>query len=256
MMEIGIQISSVRKFLQDDAGVRESFMKVANMGYKHIQVQWVSPDVRADVVQGALTDAGLDCVGTQDYYDEVVPRLDAVIADNILWGGRYVTVSGIPARFRSPEGCVQLAMELDDVVKRTEAAGLTLAFHPVYSDYAPHEWRALMDILLEHASASMQVCLDAYHVVKAGHEPSEWIRRLTGRIDLIHFKDYAIDNAGGEALSPVGQGVIDWDPVIRACLATGVKYCFAEQETSIKDPFDCLAESYDFIRGRLRILRD
>ena len=250
-MEIGIQISSVRSFLQDNAGVCESFIKAAQMGYKYIQVQWVSPDVRADVVQRALIDAGLNCVGTQDYYDEVVPRINNVIADNIQWGGRYVTVSGIPVRFRSLEGCVQLAAELDTVVKRTEAAGLTLAFHPVYSDYAAHDGRALFDTLLEHATASMQVCLDAYHVVKAGYDPSDWIRRLAGRIDLIHFKDYAIDGAGGEALSPVGQGVIDWEPIVRACHATGVKYCFAEQETSIKDPFECLAESYNFIRDRL-----
>ena len=51
-----------------------------------------------------------------------------------------------------------------------------------------------------------------------------------------------------EQLVPAGQGVISWEPIVRACKETGVKWIFAEQERWEKDAFLCMAESLDFLR--------
>ena len=76
MTQVGIQISSVREYLQTPQDVLASFRKVSEIGYRIIQIQWISPDVPMDFIRDALEETQLYCVGTQDYYDLVVPHLD------------------------------------------------------------------------------------------------------------------------------------------------------------------------------------
>ena len=254
-MEVGIQVSSVAKYLTDEAGVFGAFNKFRQIGYKHMQIQWISPDVPPETIRRALDVTQIRCVGTQDYYDAVMPKLDETIKSNALWGGGNICVSGIPERYKSSDGCVKMAEEMNEKRKIAEDAGMALSFHPVYGDYAACGGTTLLERLLERAPDAVQVCLDVFHVHKAGYDPVKWIHKLAGRVDLIHFKDYFTGGDGRDVLSSVGQGVLVWDGIIQACLATGVKYCFAEQETSVKDPFECLKESYGYITGKLAELK-
>lgn len=247
MTRLGIQISSVRDYLQMPSDVLESFRKVSRMGYRSIQIQWISPDIPADFIGNALKDCSLRCVGTQDYYDAVMENLDDIIEMNDLWGGDYICVSGIPERYHSRQGCMEFAEELNRVSIALEARGKILTFHPRCQDFLIFDGESAMEIMLENTRKEFQIELDVYHVVKAGYDPVQWIHKVKGRMDLIHFKDMKALPDGKEVLTPIGQGDIRWEEVFKACIDTGVKYGFAEQESWEKDPFECLEESYRFI---------
>lgn len=247
MTKAGIQISSVRKYLQTPADVLDSFRKVSAIGYRIIQIQWISPAVPAEFIRDALIETKMQSVGTQDYYDEVVPQLDAWITMNDLWGSANICVSGIPERYRSLEGCLAFAAELNRISERLEQQGKILSFHPRSVDMIHFGEQNSLELLRDRTRPEMQFCLDVYHLVKAGLDPVAWIHSVQGRCDLIHFKDGKTGPDGKEALTPVGQGSITWEPVFRACEATGVQYGFAEQESWQKDPFECLKESYDYL---------
>ena len=247
MTRVGIQISSVRKYLQTPADVLASFQKVSAMGYRIIQIQWISPDVPFEFIRDALQETGLTCVGTQDYYDEVVARWADFVAMNDLWGSRNVCVSGIPERYRTYEGCLAFAHELNQRSESLERQGKLLSFHPRASDVIQFAGQNSLEIILQNTRQECQFVLDVYHLVKAGFDPLEWIYRVAGRNDLIHFKDRKLKPDGSEVLMPVGQGDIEWEPVFQACIATHIQYGFAEQESWLKDPFECLQESYDYI---------
>ena len=113
MTKLGIQISSLWEYLKTPEEVLESFKKVSGIGYNAIQIQWINPEISKEFVHEALIEAELNCLGTQDYYDIVVDNLDEVIASNELWGGTYITVSGIPERYHSYDGCFEFAEELN-----------------------------------------------------------------------------------------------------------------------------------------------
>lgn len=247
MTKLGIQISSVRKYLQTPEDVLESFRKVSKMGYDTIQIQWISPDVSMEFINDTLKETGMNCIGTQDTYDEVVPKLDEVIKMNDLWGGKYICVSGIPERYHSYEGCMEFIAELNDITKRLKDQGKILTFHPRIQDIMVFNGKNTLDLILENTSKDFQFTIDMYHLLKAGFDGPEWIRKVKGRMDLIHFKDYLINEKGEIVLMPVGQGVTNWKEIFDACIETGVEYAFAEQETAHKDHFECLEESYKYI---------
>lgn len=249
MTQIGIQISSVRQYLQTPADVLASFRKVRQIGYRYIQIQWISPAVPVEVTAEALRETGLECVGTQEYYDVVVERLADWVAMNERWGGKYICVSGIPERYRSEEGCLAFAGELNALAAGLEQKGMILNFHPRAADVLWFGGKSSLEIIFEQTRAPFQFLLDVYHMVKAGLDPLEWIHRVQGRNDLIHFKDRKRGPDGKEVLVPVGQGEIHWGLIFQACAATGVKVAFAEQESWEKDPFECLRESYEYMLG-------
>jgi sugar phosphate isomerase/epimerase len=250
-MRVGIQISSVREYLQNEHDVLKSFQKISRIGCKDVQIQWISPDVSPKYIKSSLNETNLNCVGIQDYYDEIVPKLNEIIKMNELWSGKNICVSRIPERYHSYEGCMQLANDINKLIERIEDSGQTLSFHPISSDYVLCKGKPLFELLLENVSNKLQVVLDVYHVWKSGYDAVDWIEKLNSRIEMIHFKD-AVVQGGKEMLTPVGQGSIEWDRVIATCVETGVKYCFAEQERWQKDPFECLKESYDYIISKLR----
>ena len=247
MAEIGVQISSVRDYLQDADGVLESFRKVSQMGYRHIQIQWVNPDVSDDVIYRALRENGLHSLGTQDFYDVVLSSWERTVQQSKMWNSDYICVSGIPERFRSFNGCLKLARELTDRAEELAIIGKKLLFHPRSEDFQTYDGELSLDILLNNTPDDVQICLDAYQFVKAGHSVADWLYRLDGRMDILHAKDYAEDSDGEHYLVPAGQGLQDWNSIIEACNETNVLYVLTEQETWRKEPFESLKEGYQFL---------
>jgi sugar phosphate isomerase/epimerase len=251
-MEIGIQISSVKKYLQTPANVLKSLKKCANIGYKCIQIQWISPDVPNEAIRDALLESGLECIGTQESFKEVFPNIDKYIAKNKMWNGKYIcsSATGMENTFATVLECLDAAKQFNKMAKRLKDEGLIFAFHPHNSTIVEVGGKTSLDIILENTSGDVQINLDMYHIQTSGNDPAEWIKKTAGRADMAHFKDYKTVRSN-TVLCPVGQGVIRWEDIIKACKETNVKYCFAEQESWEKDAFECLGECYQYIKSKV-----
>ena len=250
MTKIGVQISSVKIYLQTPGDVLESFLKCAKIGYGYIQIQWIAPGIPHEAIRDALLESGLECVGTQESYREVFPNVKKYIKMNQMWGGKYVCTSatGMGNSFGSVGECLDAAKQFNKMAEHLKNEGLKFAFHPHNAHIVEIDGRTSLDIVMENTSDDVQFNLDMYHIKTSGNDPVEWLRKTAGRTDLTHFKDYK--KIGSRVvLCPVGQGVIEWADIYRACSETGVKYCFAEQEEWEKDAFECLAESYRYIKS-------
>ena len=76
-------------------------------------------------------------------------------------------------------------------------------------------------------------------------------RMLEGRTDCVHFKDMSHNANGDIIMVPNGDGIMDYDAIIKACIDTGVKFGYIEQDNcNGEDPFVCMKRSYDFFRSR------
>lgn len=246
-MELGFQVSSLKPLLKSEEQVSEAFRKLKQIGYRHLQIQWISRDVADKAVARALEESKLRCIAMQDFYEDVAAGPERYLAQSRLWGSRYMTVSRIPPEYFSQEGLERFAAKLCDLAERFKAAGTALTFHPVSADYAPVDGICAVDRLMALLPEHIQLTICLYHAVRAGKDPVELLRRYAGRVDLVHFKNAAVFSDGTEALVPIGQGSIHWPPILRACQETGVKWGFAEQESWQKDPFLCAQESFQYL---------
>ncbi len=244
----GAQVSSLKAYLQTPGQMEETFEKLRRIGYRVVQLQWINPEIPPETVAAALSRTGLVSVSTQDYYQEVRNHISATLKLHELCGSRNICVSGIPESLLTEEGCLTFSRELTDFASQMEAVGRVVSFHPRVQEFCRFGGRSAVEILMENTPDSFQLGLDLYHLIRAGEDPQAWLRRFRGRIEFVHFKDYRMDADGREHLVPVGQGLIDWEPIIRACEENGVKWIFAEQERWEKDAFLCMAESLAHLR--------
>ena len=255
---VGAQVSSLKPYLQTPEDLHASLQKLAEMGYRLVQMQWWNPEFTPEFVAEAVRNAGLQCVSTQDFYETVKGDFARTVRLNELCGARCVCVSGIPAgKANRPQelrrdDVLRFAEELAEMAARLAPLGMTLAFHP-----RAREWAAPADadgltcteLLLQNSPENVTLGLDLYHSGKAGLAADALLRRFAGRTEFVHFKDYRLDAAGAERLTPVGQGQTDWRSAVAACRETGVPWAFAEQETWEKDAFVCMRESLAAMRA-------
>ncbi len=107
-----------------------------------------------------------------------------------------------------------------------------------------------LDLLYENTSPeSLYAELDTYWVQHGGADPTEYIRKLSGRISILHVKDMADDEE--RSFAPVGSGILDWPAIHAASQEAGVDYYCVEQDRCQGDSLDCARQSRKFLSGLL-----
>ena len=89
-MKFGLQMSSLKKFLQTPQDVLETFQKVKSIGYNYVQIEWINENVSAESIKESLVQTELICVGTQDSFNDVFKNTDKFIERNLLWQAKYM----------------------------------------------------------------------------------------------------------------------------------------------------------------------
>ena len=93
--------------------------------------------------------------------------------------------------------------------------------------------------------------LDTYWVQHGGADPAAWIRRLKGRMPVVHLKDMTVSAEGWnvkQLMAEVGEGNLNWPAILDACHAAGVRWYAVEQDICPRDPFESLKISYENLR--------
>ena len=67
---------------------------------------------------------------------------------------------------------------------------------------------------------------------------------------MIHFKDMCITEEREIRMAEIGEGNLNWPELLEAANAGGAKFAFIEQDRTYgRDPFDCLATSFNNLRA-------
>jgi sugar phosphate isomerase/epimerase len=153
------------------------------------------------------------------------------------------------------DGYKQYAYLINKVGETLKKEGLHLQYHNHSLEF--HKFpsgRTGMDVLIDDTDPeALFFCLDCHWLQGAGTNPARWIRRVKDRMDTIHFKDYGIDlgttviEVTPRLFKAVGEGNIDWEPIVEASKEIGVKNYVVEQDIPDRDAFECAASSYNYI---------
>ena len=99
--------------------------------------------------------------------------------------------------------------------------------------------KTILDMFYDGTKA-IEAELDLGWCARGGYNPVYWIRKVSGRMDQVHFKDWGIwDDAQTPEFRAVGEGSLDWPTLLKECKKAGVKDFIVEQDTQIAtgDPF-------------------
>jgi len=244
---LGAQLYTVREFTKTPPDVRRTFERVRDIGYEAVQVSGLGP-IAPEELRDIAAATGVRIVATHIGYERIVKEPERVIAEHKLWGCPHVAIGGMPQEYRSADGFRRFAREASIAARPLIDAGLTFSYHNHSFELERFGDRLGLEILYEDSDpAVFSAEIDTYWIQHGGANPVTWLRRLRGRMKIVHFKDMAIVG-GKQVFAEVGAGNLEWPAIIEACRDAGIEWYLVEQDVCQRDPFESLAVSFRNLR--------
>ena len=238
-MILGAQMFSMRDKTGTADGMRETFRRVAEMGYECVQVSG-GFQLPAEEFAALSEKYHLPIVSTHTPLNRIIEETDAVIREHKIFGSNQIGLGGMPIECRDSVASVRKFIEsLKEPVRKMKAAGMTFAYHNHNFEFFPLEDTCIYDILL--AETDWCFTPDVYWMTFAGVDPVATLRRLAGRTTHIHLKDMADTPERG--ITACGTGIIDFKPIIALAEEIGVISGLVEQDNAPD-----LGDSYEQMR--------
>ncbi len=247
-MEIGAQFYTLREFCKTPRDLASSLEKVAEIGYRTVQISGVCP-YEPEWLADRLREYGLRAVLTHTNPDRIRTDTHAVFLEHKSFNCRYIGIGSMPGGFDHPENYDAFVRNFRPVGEQIAHWGGKLMYHNHQMELskAPDGFRYLEKMAEDFSPQALGFTLDTYWIQYAGGDPAFWISQLAGRVPCIHLKDMTC--AGKEQrMAPVGQGNMNFERVFAAAEEAGTEYMLVEQDNCYnEDPFICLKRSYEYL---------
>lgn len=250
-LQIGAQMYSVRDHCKTAPEMLDCLKQLKAMGYNTCQLSAHNPEISAEQIRDMLAETGMTCCATHFGFDDMEANLDAYIAYHKTLNCVYPGTGSLPKNYRtSAEGYLEAARRLTAVADRMADAGQHFIYHnhafEFYRD--PATGKTGMEILWENCGKNVQFEIDVFWVQMGGGNPVDWIHKVKGRMDVVHFKEMNGTPENRNVIAPIGTGNLNWKAILQACEETGITYALIEQDNAVEtDSLACMRQSHDYL---------
>ena len=245
-MQIGAQFYTVRNQCQSLDDFALTLRKVADIGYKTVQISGTCP-YEADWLKEQLDKNGLRCVLTHIPVPRLTGELEQVIADHHVFGCENIGLGWYA--FNESDTWEKFMATYPAIAKKIREGGRYFMYHNHDQEFqrTPDGKQIILERLAEEIPAEvMGFTLDTFWVQAGGGDPAQWIGKLAGRVPVIHLKDFAY----GRKMAVVGEGNINFDRVFCEAEKAGTQYMLVEQDDcNGEDPIECLRRSFLYLKA-------
>ncbi len=250
MMTVGAQLYTLREYTQTEKDLDFSLARVAEMGYRTVQISAIGP-IAPKTVRSLCDRYGLSIVLTHTDPNRILHDTQRVIEEHDEMGCKYIGLGMMPQKYASPHWLSHFAEDFLPAARQIAAAGKLLMYHNHNIEFQKFNGKLVLDTLLESfAPEELGFTLDTYWVHLGGADVCAWLKKLQGRTPCIHLKDMAV-RGWDPIMAPVGEGNLNFDAILETCQALGgVEYLLVEQDVCQTSPFDCLQSSFNYLHGK------
>ena len=253
MMKIAAQLFNTRDYCKTPSDIEATLRRIKTIGFDVIQISGFGP-CDTELLAGWIKELGLEVCLTHSPWPRIAEpsEMKKLIAEHKKLGCPIIGLGSRPGDVfpNSYEGWTRFIRKARDITRHLKDEGLSFSYHN--HDFEFEKWNGItaIDRLIEEVP-DMLFTLDTFWVQAGGASPVKYIKKLQGRIKVVHFKDFRIVNRARQ-FAEIGQGNLDWDEIIPLCKSTGITCAAIEQDTDwLIDPFQSLAMSREFLLGRV-----
>ncbi len=253
---MAIQLYTLRDYIQTEADFDSTLARLAAMGVKDVQISGIG-DIPAETQKEILEKHGMRVCVTHKSFEWMKTDPAGVIAHHKTIGCDAVGLGSAPGDMRgSYDNVKRFIAEAEAVAKNLAPAGMTFNYHNhAFEFYRMDDCRySMMDMLLGMTDPALfNFIPDVGWIRFAGADPAAVLRKMAGRVKVIHFKDYAFNNEGRRRFVSLGRGEVDLRACYEAACELEIPYIAYEQDTDWVDgdPFRATEESWEFMQGLL-----
>ncbi len=250
---MGIQLYTLRDHIQTAGDFDSTLARLAAMGVRDVQISGIG-DIPAETQRDILNRHGISVCVTHKGIDRMRADLMGLIAEHKTIGCDALGLGSCPGE------CRENAEALRGFIRETAAFAKTLAENGMTFNYHNHDFEfkplpgydgSIMDLLLaETDPETFHFIPDVAWIHYAGYDPVEILGRMAGRVKVMHFKDYILDENGERRFCSLGRGRVDLRACYEAAKELGIPYIMYEQDCDWVngDPFAATEESWAYMR--------
>ncbi|MBQ9773720.1 MAG: sugar phosphate isomerase/epimerase [Clostridia bacterium] len=252
--KLGLQLYTVRDLLLDPDYADLTFRRLRELGYTEVQLagNYVEPKLLGEL----LKKNDIRIVGTHYPLAKILENPEETIATHRMWGTTNIGIGAIPREAReSLEALRKFIKDYNEAAKLYAKEDFKLTYHNHNFEFERIDgYKTLMDIFYEEFDPeNITFVLDTCWVAAGGGDVCAWMRKLQGRLDILHLKDYTVKTASSLRpdilLCEVGNGNLDWDSIMACAEEIGVKHYCVEQDMNFDgSPLNSLGMSAKFLQ--------
>lgn len=252
--KVAAQLYTLRDHLKTPAQISSTLRKVRKIGFRAVEVAGLGPIDTSELAR-MLDSEGLLCCSTHENSETILDSPDAVVEKLNILGCTY-TAYPYPANqdFTTLKNVKAFAKRLETAGRTMHEAGKVLAYHNHDIEFVRIKGQTVLEIIFEETNPQfVKAEPDVHWIQAAGANPVSWCRKLSGRMPVLHLKDYAVTPDRKRVFAEVGSGNLEWPKIIAAAEASGCNWYVVEQDGDWvdNDPFKSLRRSFQFIRESL-----
>lgn len=249
--KLGVQLYTLRDQCKTAEDFEQTLKMLDGIGCNIIQISGIgnfAPEIKAELVDKYNMDV---CV-THIPFDRMLNEFDAVVYEHKLLNCKNIGIGSMPGIYQhSAEGVSEFISLAGEVAKKLAASGFNFGYHNHAFEFEVHDGARTMDRLIAETPADcFHFIPDTYWMQVGGVTPADYLKKLSGRVDVCHFKDMRIVESQ-QHFAECGDGNLDLGACYRSCCDIGAKYIVIEQDNCYDvHPYDSVKKGF---KGLLRV---
>ena len=125
-MKTGAQLYTIKSYTQNVKDFACSMKKIAEMGYKTVQISAVGKDLKPEQIREICDANGLEIALTHSDPNRILYDTEALIKEHDIMGCRYIGLGMMPERYRTKEWLSHFMDDFKEPAKKIAASGKLL----------------------------------------------------------------------------------------------------------------------------------
>ncbi len=266
-LRIAVQMYSVR----DDANADfyGTLKKIKEMGYDGVEFAGLYCNSPKQIKEWCA-ELGLEPISAHVPFVDMLKDPMGVLRQYAEIGCKYVVVPYlIPEHRPGHENFTYVVEFINILCKAAKSLGMTMLYHNHDFEFTKIDGKYALDILYDTIPADLlQTELDTCWVNVGGEDPSDYIRKYSGRAPVVHLKDFdgeksddmyeliGIEKKASAKTTkfefrPVGKGKQNFPAILEASKAAGADWVVVEQDQATMGltPMESIKTSIDYLKS-------
>lgn len=250
---MGIQLYTLRDHISNPGDFDTTLARLSSMGVTDVQISAIG-DFAAEIQRDILNKYNMKVCVTHKSFDRMTNDLDNLIAEHKTISCDALGLGGAPGESRGNSRNVrEFIGKAEEIGKKCVENGMTFNYHNHSFEFNKLDDRncSMMDMLLgESDPAYLHFVPDVAWIHYADRNPVDILKKMKGRVKVLHFKDYALDNGGYRKFVSLGKGIVNLRECYEAACELEIPYIMYEQDCDWvnDDPFEAVEQSWEFMQ--------
>ncbi len=250
---VAYQLYSARNIFDGDpVGVLK---KIKECGYDGIEAAGYS-GMTPEYLRGVCDALGLKIFSIHLSFWTLTENIDKTISDLLALGCEYAAIPGAFGMFIGEERYPYFVKGFSELGERLRGAGIQLLYHNHGFEFETANGEYALNVLYNSFDpATVKAELDCGFARYKGVDPAKYIKKLKGRVPVLHLKDFHFNEGVKDDFStfacPVGEGELDLPSILCAAKTSGTKLLVVEQDSPSwngMNEIECAARSIENLK--------